>query len=238
MKLQIRKALTAVLLTVCLAGLGWAQPFSRSQAVRYAQQLSQSSDLKDNVRLRSQVLAKELQDGQSDTGVSDLLDFFGDTRVLMWNYPVGASDESTMLELENQMQQLAAEKGTVLNLQSVGYSPYKRAKLLSSERATATGITNLTLATEQVATELLSTSDSPELRRVRDSLTTLRSELGDQSVSTRAIRDVVSAWAVFTTKANPRLINDPRLDTLERLVVTLRGTASDLSSDVDVSLVE
>jgi hypothetical protein len=222
----MRRIFFAVIFSLSLTLTGLAQDASVSQATNLAQQLAGVNEFSQNLRLRFQVLFAEMDQFSGKSNPNDLLRFFSDTRVMVWNRPVSPGVEQTMRQLEQQMVGLAAKRGINLDLPPVGYAPLSQSRLISPERVTAPGLSALTLQTEQVATELLQSANSADLLFLRDNLTRLREDLADGSVATNSVRSVLGARARYlagdaATTADARLMQ--RLDQLSE---ALRGNVS------------
>lgn len=205
-----------VLMTVMALCLTFqAQAASVAEAAQLAKQLGSAQEFPRNVQLRFQVLAARMDAFNGKKAPEQLLGFFSDTRDMVWSRPVNPTTEQTMRSLEQQMVELARQKGRTLDLPPVGYSPTASGppslRLLSSERATANGLSNLVLQTEQLATEVLGSQNSAELLFLRDNLTRLRQDLEDGTVSSNNVRSVLGARARFlvsgaAVNADPRLM--------------------------------
>ena len=233
---------TFLLILFLSTGSVWAQTFEKEKASQLAQRLSQSTEFPENVRLRFEVLAWQLKSLNSrDT--DNLLGFFSDTRIMVWNQQVGPQTEQSMVSFEEQMQELAATDSRYLDLPPVGYSPRGPQRLLTNEKSTADGLTQLTLNTERIATEMLADNNSPALLSLRDNLTDLREDLANNSISPNSARRVIGSWTRLVSQEAPLLDSDKRLENnLERLLTSLRGTiplqALENPTDVEVSIVE
>lgn len=233
---------TFLIILFMTTGPLWAQSFQKQKATQLAQRLSQSAELPENVKLRFEVLAWQLESLNSrDT--DNLLGFFSDTRIMVWNQQVDPQTEQTMSSFEEQMQQLAASDNRYLDLPPVGYSPRGPQRLLTNEKSTAEGLSQLTLNTERIATEMLSSHNSPALLSLRDNLTDLREDLANNSVSPNSARRVIGSWTRLVSQDATVLDTDQRLEAnLERLLTSLRGTiplqALENPTDVEVSIVE
>lgn len=218
------KTLTSTLLLVLL--LTASSLANVSQAKEFSSRLGQSNELPNNVQLRFQLLAARMDDMKKKSTHGDLLRFFSDTRVMVWNRPVSPSVESNMRALEQQMVALADAQGVNLDLPPVGYAPRGavRSRLLSSERITANGLSNVVLQTERLATEVLGSDQSADLLFLRDNLTRMREDLADGGVASDLVRSVLGSRARYL--ASPSAQNaDPRLiQQLTTLGEVLRAT--------------
>lgn len=208
----MRRFLTALVLFFSLAVVPVAaQSSDVSKAQQLSQTLSRSQELPSNVRLRFELLGDKVDvlGGKGDP--SKVLGFFSDTRVMVWNQQVAPSTEQSMRQLEQEMVKLAKQRGINLDLPPVGFAPrVGGSRLLSSERVTAGGLSNLVLQTEQIATELLQQNQSAELLFLRDGLTSVREDLADGDVASDRIRILLGARARFLAGDASR-ITDPRL---------------------------
>ena len=215
-----------LLLSFCLGGVVLAQTTSVDTARNLATKLGQSQELRKNVQLRCQILANQmaLLSGKEDS--RDLLNFFSDTRVMIWNNPVSPSVEQTLKSLEQQVVSLARSQGHNLDLPPVGHSPQSGARLISPERVTAGGLSSLTLQAEQFATELLQGETSAELLFLRDNLTRLRQDLADGKVASDTVRSVMGTRARFLAGDARRFPNSQFLQKLDILGEALRGSFS------------
>ena len=225
-----------------LTALATAQPYQKQQAISHATALAKSSVFQDNVRLRFAVLTEELNRLNQKGDVNDVLRFFSDTRVMVWNNPVPEADQARMLALEEQMQALAESNGRNLDLPPVGYAPRGRATLMLTERLTANGMNSLILNTERLATEVLSQSPSAELRALRDSLTLLREDFSDGRVQASNVTEMLQARVDLALRGPAALQADPRLSaSLNSLVTAIRGnvTTAELENrDQGISLID
>lgn len=212
--LQYRQAILCCLTLLCLLGsslTSYAQG-SVKQAQGLAQALSQQTALPINVRLRFQIMGKQLPvlDGKGDA--KGMLAFFSTTRILFWNDPASTGAAQNMRELEQQFVQLAKPKGFNLDLPPVGYStagagavaaPSSGNVLGGSQgallvnRSTREELAELTLRAEEMGTAALAERFSAQLLALRDSLTVLRLDLADDQVSSEAVRNVLKARAEF-----------------------------------------
>ena len=125
----------------------------------------------------------------------------------------------------------------------VGYSPQGPKRLLSNEKSTADGLTQLTLNTERIATEMLADNNSVALLSLRDNLTDLREDLADNSIAPNSARRVIGSWIRLVSRDASLLDKDRRLEeSLQRLLTSLRGTiplqALESPTDAEVSIVE
>ena len=197
---------------VLVLGLTWvAQAASVAEATRIARQMGEFQELPRNVQLRFQVLANRMDVFQGKEAPKDLLSFFSDTRVMVWNRPVSPPVEQNMRLLEEQMVELAQSRGFNLDLPPVGYAPQSQSRLISAERVTRDGFVNLVLQTERLATDALNTKSSAELLFLRDNLTRLREDLADGTVASDSVRSVLGSRARFLASedvvgADPRLL--------------------------------
>ena len=233
---------TFLILLVLSTGPLWAQTFQQEKATQLAQRLSQTAELPENVKLRFEVLAWQLQSIDS-RDADNLLGFFSDTRILLWNQQVGPQTEQAMRSFEQQMQEFAATDGRYLDLPPVGYSPQGPKRLLSNEKSPADGLTQLTLNTERIATEMLADNNSVALLSLRDNLTDLREDLADNSIAPNSARRVIGSWTRLVSRDASLLDKDRRLEeSLQRLLTSLRGTiplqALESPTDAEVSIVE
>ena len=87
-----------------------------------------------------------------------------------------------MRSFEDQMVALAASKGRHLDLHGVGYAPLPQSYLLSTERVTPGGLSNVLVANEQLATSALASNNSADLLFLRDNLSRLREDVNDGNV--------------------------------------------------------
>lgn len=213
--------------TLMLAGAVHAQDFNSARTVDLSQRLASGNSFADNVDLRFLVLAREIGNIEGESDLRNLLNFFSDTRVMVWNNEVSPQSEQLMIELEQQMQALAATEGILLDLPPVGYSPRGENRLLAVENLTADGMSALVLQTERLATEMLNEQSSQELRELRDSLTQLRSDLDDATLTPSNVRAVLAARSRFLSRAPAEQVSQARLlPSLNRLVSGVRGTFS------------
>jgi hypothetical protein len=189
------KQLSIALLLLIMMLPTWGQ--SAATASQLAQQLSQVQELPTNVRLRFLILADQVNKLEGNAPMEDVLHFFSDTRVMVWNRPVSPNVGQTMRGFEDQVVALAAARGRHLDLHGVGYAPLPQSRLLSTERVTAGGLANWTLLTEQSATSVLEANNSADLLFLRDNLTRLREDLADGNVAAANIRSVMGARARF-----------------------------------------
>jgi hypothetical protein len=172
------------------------QAASIEEAANIARQLGGSQELARNVQLRFQVLAHRMKAFQGKDA-QELLNFFSDTRVMVWNRPVSQELDRTMRGLEAQMAELARQKGLTLQMEPVGHAPRRESRLLSSERVTLNGVVNLCQRTEEKASAALMKVNSAELLFLRDNLTRFREDLSDGKVSSLNVRSVLGARARF-----------------------------------------
>lgn len=199
------------LLSLLLTSATLAQSGSVPNARRLANQLGATQELPANVRLRFQLLAEKMDVFSRKKGdPGQLLSFFSDTRVMVWNRPVTPNVDQTMRQFESEMVSLARNRGVNLDLPPVGFAPRAGASLLSSERVTRDGLSNLILQTEQVATEILHRNQSSDLLTLRDGMTILREDLADGSISSDNVRNLLGARVRFlagpaSTSADQRL---------------------------------
>lgn len=188
-----------------------AQAASVAEATRISQQMGSFVELPRNLQLRFQVLAHRMEVFNGSELPKELLSFFSDTRLMVWSRPISPPVEQNMRLLEQQMVELARQKGFNLDLPPVGYAPPAQSYLISSERVTAGGVQNVTLQAERLATEELGKRNSAELLFLRDNLTRFREDVADGSVASDSVRGVLGARARFLASdaavgADPRLI--------------------------------
>jgi len=216
------------LITLLLTASVLAQNATVGSAAELAHRLGGNQELDSNVRLRFQILGSQMEDFNSKKAPDDLLRFFSDTRVMVWNRPVSPLLEQTMRQLEGQMVALAQSKGQRLDLPPVGYAPQSQsgARLLSSERVTPNGLQNVTLQTERLATEVLGRNSSAELLFLRDNLTRLREDLQDGNVASDSIRSVLGARARFLASGAGANTDQRLTQQLTILAEVLRGMFS------------
>lgn len=199
-------------------------------AQKLANNLGDQESLPINVRLRLQILAQQLPNIKRNDQLDTVLSFFSSTRILVWSLAASQGVSSTMQDLERNMVELARSRGRSLDLPPVGYSPAPGATragtLINSERITRMGLSELVLQTEQVATELVVANPTAiDLLYLRDSLTTLRQDVGDPAVSATSLRRVLEARARFLVSDESDRIQDPRLTRgLNSLSWVIRGT--------------
>lgn len=221
------RKLLCFLLICNLASAVLAQSGSVATAQDLANRLSASQELPRNVQLRFQVLSYESKLFSEKGDVSDLLNFFSDTRVMVWNRQVSPNVSQNMRELEQQFVALAKDKGYNLDLPPVGYAPQAAGtlRILSSERPTRDGMSNLILQTEQLATEQLQGHSSRRLLVLRDNLTRFREDVSDGSVSSDLVRALMGSRVRFLAGKDVQRLTDPRLlDKLDTLAEVLYGS--------------
>lgn len=205
----------------CLSMPAWGQ--SAAVASDLAQRLSQVQEFPTNVRLRFQILAAEVDELEGNSPMEDVLHFFSDTRVMVWNRPASPNVQQTMRSFEDQVVALAAARGRHLDLHGVGYAPLPQSRLLSTERVTATGLTNVTLATEQAASNALAANSSADLLFLRDNLTRMREDLTDGNLSANSVRSVMGARARYLAGAAAGAGSEPLMQNLNVLGEILRA---------------
>lgn len=212
----MKALLSSLLMVMLLTTLSAADV---AQATEYSRRLGNSGELPGNIQLRFQVLAARLDDIKRGENFNDVLRFFSDTRVMVWNRPVSQAVEQTMVNLEQQMVQVAQKKGLALDLPPVGYSPRGGAtgsRLFGSDGITANGLSIIILHAERLSTEVLATQNSAELLFLRDNMTRLREDMADGAVSSDRVRSVLGGRARFLASASAQSA-DPRL--LEQLII-------------------
>lgn len=220
----MKKLLVSLTLLLLLSSYALAQSASVQSAANLAQRVGEAQELPSNVRLRFQVLAARMDALSGNNDPTNLLSFFSDSRVMIWNRPVSPNLAESMRQLEAQVVALALERGRNLDLPPVGYAPRVGGRMISTERLTAGGFANLTLQTEQIATEILGGSNSAELLFLRDNLTRLREDMADGNVAVDNVRGVLGARARFLA-GDAAQYGDPRLiQKLDVLAEALRGT--------------
>jgi hypothetical protein len=215
------KRIAIILFVFSLMAPAWSQ--SAAVASDLAQRLSQVQEFPTNVRLRFQILAAEVNKLEGKAPMEDLLYFFSDTRVMVWERPLSPNVEQTMRSFEDQVAGLAAARGRNLDLHGVGYAPLPQSRLLSTERVTAGGLANVTLATEQAASNALAAVNSADLLFLRDNLTRLREDLSDGNVSANSVRSVMGARARFLASDGVSAGGDQLLQNLNVLGEILRA---------------
>lgn len=219
----MRKITSIILLVACLSVGALAQEASPERAAELAGRLSSTQELPTNVRLRFQVLGNQINQLVGKGDPSNLLRFFSDTRVMIWSRPVKPATEQTMRSLEQQMVALAGDRGVNLDLPPVGYAPLAGPRLISPERVTAPGLSNLVLQTEQVATELLQANSSADLLFFRDNLTRLREDLADGAVETNSVRSVLGSRVRYLAGDAPSTADQRLVQRMDQLAEVLRG---------------
>ena len=198
-----------IFLALLLGAPSLAQGVDVKEAERLAQTLSQQADLPVNVRLRFSLLDDMLKGLLGKADPANTLSFFSTTRILAWNQPVSPLTAEALRDFEAQMVLLARSKNFNLDLPPVGYSTVgatgapvpvaggPNSGPLLTDRSTREGLQLLTLRAEEMGTNALSASPSPELQTLRDSLTVLRQDLADSQISSDAVRNVLLARAVY-----------------------------------------
>lgn len=175
----------------------WAQTGTTARTSQLARQLSGVQELPVNLRLRFEALADNTSMFEGKNEPNTFLSFFSDTRILFWNRSFSQGTQSLMTELENQVADLARQRGRSVDQSSVGYASDYERRLFSREVTTIEGFRALTLSAEELATNLLASQPSPQLLEVRDSLTQLRLDMQDGAASTESVRNVLGARAKF-----------------------------------------
>lgn len=207
---------------------------STSEAQRLAGVLGQSNEFPVNVRLRYQVLQDLLPNLKGKADPKPVLTFFSTTRILSWNRPVPAETASTLRSFESQMVSLAKEKGISLDLPPVGYSgagapsaqPLAAGGAVLPGRSDNDTLAKATLRAEEFATDGLNRGNSPQLLALRDSLTALRLDLANPSVSSDAVREVLRTRVEFLASPASGTVDAGLLEHLDKLTDLLRGTFS------------
>jgi hypothetical protein len=211
----LKRSLLVVSLLLSLALGCLAQNVSVAAAQDLANRLAGLQELPTNVRLRFQVLGARMGDFQGRQAPADLLRFFSDTRVMVWNRPVSPTTEQTMRGLESQMVGLARQKGYNLDLPPVGYAPVGSGHLIQPNRLTFEGVLGVAQETERQATNVLANHNSAELLFLRDNLARFRTDLADGDVASDMVRGVLGARARFLTSDSAQI----DLGLLEQLTV-------------------
>ncbi len=233
MKIYRQITLTLLLVILAFPTLALGQS-ATAEAQRLAGVLGQSNEFPVNVRLRYQVLQDLLPNLKGKTDPKPVLTFFSTTRILSWNRPVPAETASTLRSFESQMVSLAKEKGISLDLPPVGYSgagapsalPQAAGGAVLPGRSDSDTLAKATLRAEEFATDGLNRGSSPQLLALRDSLTALRLDLADPSVSSDAVREVLRTRVEFLASPTSRSADAGLLEHLDKLTDLLRGTFS------------
>lgn len=182
-----------------------AQTATVKQAQSLAQNLGNQQSLPVNVRLRFQILEDQLPVLGGKEDPSSLLRFFSTSRILFWNDPASQNSSQPMQQFESLVVSLAKGRGVNLDVPPVGYSsnnytaaPQPVGGGLLPGALSRKDLELATLRAEEAGTFAIQGGQtSPQLVALRDALTVLRQELGDETVPTVAVRNALLARVNF-----------------------------------------
>lgn len=219
----MKRALTLLIFLSLMALPAASQGANVGRVQEITLGLSQMSELPNNIRLRFEIMSQRIGDLERADTAPAYMEFYNDTRVMVWNRQVSTTVEQSMVALEEQLVGIGALYGITPDREPVGYSKAAAERLNTAKRLSSEGVHNISLSAEQACTEVLSRRDSAEVLFLRNDLVRLREDTADRNISTALVRSVLGARArVLLTDL---IIEEPALlEQLNQLAEHLRGT--------------